>query len=86
MSTNDYRTLEDIRRRKLELRLQLDRDGQRINKLWGRLFVKREDSTRGQFLSNIISHSALAIDALLMVRKLRRDYSGLFQSFRLKKH
>ena len=86
MSTNDYRTLEDIRRRKLELRLQLDRDGQRINKLWGRLFVKREDSTRGQFLSNIISHSALAIDALLMVRKLRRDYSGLFQSFRRKKH
>lgn len=64
--------------------MQIDRDGQRINKLWDRMFVKREESTRGQFLANVISHSALAIDAFLMVRKLRRDYSGLFHLLRRK--
>ena len=71
----DYRTLEEIRQRKNELRRQIDRDNERISRLWGRLFVKRQESTTGQFVSNILSHSALIIDAFLTVRKLRRNYS-----------
>ncbi|MCR5679348.1 MAG: hypothetical protein K6G08_03925 [Prevotella sp.] len=81
----DYRTLEQIRQRKDELRRQIDRDGQHIEGLWGKLFVKREESTRGEFIANIISHSALAIDTFLMVRKLRRDYSGLFSFLKRKR-
>ena len=80
-TSNDYRTLEEIRKRKNELRLQIDRDNQRISNLWNGIFVKHEDSTRGQFISSIISNSALAIDAFLLMRKLRRNYnsfSGLF--------
>ena len=81
----DYRTLEEIRQRKNELRRQIDRDNEHISRLWGRLFVQREESTKGQFLANVISHSAMAIDAFLMVRKLRRDYSSLMHSLRRNK-
>lgn len=83
--TRDYRTLEEIRQRKNELRRQIDRDGEHIGRLWGSLFVKREESTKGQFIANILSHGAMAIDTFLMVRKLRKNYSGLMKSLRGKK-
>ena len=81
----DYRTLEEIRQRKNELRRQIDRDNEHISQLWGSLFVKRKDSTTGQFVTNLLSHGAMMIDAFLLVRKLRRDYGGLIQSLRRKK-
>ena len=80
-SHTEYKTLEELRQRKSELLLQIDRDNQRISQLWSQLFVKREESTRGEFISSVISNSALAIDAFLMMRKLRKNYSafsGLF--------
>lgn len=85
-STRPYRTLDDIRQRKDELRRQLDRDNEQIDHLWHSLFVKQKDSTRGEFISNIISHSALAIDAFLMVRKLRKTHNTIFQFFKRKKN
>lgn len=83
--THDYRTLEEIRQRKNELRRQIDRDNEHISQLWGSLFVKRKDSSTGQFVTNLLSHGAMMIDAFLLVRKLRRDYGGLMQSLRRKK-
>lgn len=83
--TQDYRTLEEIRQRKNELRRQIDRDNEHISQLWGSLFVKRQESTTGQFVTNLLSHGAMMIDAFLMVRKLRRDYGGVIQSLRRKK-
>lgn len=80
----EYKTLEEIRQRKADLRLQIDRDNQHISQLWRQLFVKREDSSRGEFISSIISNSALAIDAFLMMRKLRKNYSALSGLFRRK--
>ena len=68
---HEYRTLEEIRQRKNELRRQIDRDNEHISKLWGSLFV-----------TNLLSHGAMMIDAFLVVRKLRRDYGGLTQLFR----
>ena len=79
--TREYRTLEEIRQRKNELRRQIDRDNEHISKLWESLFIKRKDSTTGQFVTNLLSHGALVIDAFLLVRKLRRDYGGLKQIF-----
>jgi len=75
-----YNSLSDIAQRKQQLRLELSRDSQKVDRLWNSLFVKRNESTRGQFLSNIISHSALAIDAFLMVRKLRKTHPSIFQA------
>lgn len=83
--TNDYRTLEEIRQRKSELRRQIDRDNEHIGRLWSSLFVKRNESTTGQFVSGLLANSAMMIDAFLLVRKLRRDYSGVINSLRKKK-
>ncbi len=84
--TRSYRTLADISQRKDELRREIDSDKLKMDQLWKGLFVKREDTTRGQFIANIISNSAIAIDAFLMVRKLKKNYNGLFQFFKRKKH
>ena len=83
--THDFRTLEEIRQRKYELRRQIDRDNEHISQLWGSLFVKRKDSTTGQFVTNLLSHGAMVSVAFLLVKKLRRDYGGLMQSLRRKK-
>lgn len=89
MATTDtarhYTSLDEVQQRKEELRRLLDRDGQEIEKLWGSIFVKREESTRGEFIASVISNSALAIDAFLMVRKLRKYHSGLLRFFNRKK-
>ncbi len=81
----DYRTLEEIRQRKNELRLQIDHDSQRINQLWSTLIVKPGQSTKGQFVASLLSHSALVIDAFLTFRKLRKNYAPLLASLRKKK-
>ena len=81
-----YSNLEELRQRKQELRMQLDHDSHQIDQLWQGLFVRREDSTRGEFIASIISNSALAIDAFLMVRKLKKTHNTLFRIFKKKKH
>lgn len=89
MATTDtarhYTTLEEVQQRKQELRRQLDRDSQEIEKLWSNVFVKREESTKGEFIASVISNSALAIDAFLMVRKIKKYHSGLLRFFNKKK-
>lgn len=82
---NTYRTLDDIRQRKEALRRQLDRDSEHISLLWGSIFVKRSESSRGEFISSVIANSALAIDAFLLARKLRRNYNGIINLFSWKK-
>jgi hypothetical protein len=69
-----FRTLDDIRQRKQQLRQQMDGQQQQVEQLWRTLFVKPSESTRGQFVQSVIANSALAIDAFLMLRKLRRSY------------
>ena len=69
-----FRSLDDIRQRKQQLREQMDGQQQQVEKLWRTLVVKPSESTRGQFVQSLIANSALAIDAFLLVRKLRRNY------------
>lgn len=71
-----YTTLDDIQQRKEYLLRQIDRDNMNIRQLWGGMFVKREDTTKGQFIAGIINNSALIIDAFLMVRKLRQRFKS----------
>lgn len=82
---NIYRTLDDIRLRKEALRRQLDRESEHISLLWGSIFVKRSENSRGEFISSVIANSALAIDAFLLARKLHRNYSGIINLFSRKK-
>lgn len=85
MDNGNYRKLEDIRQRKAELQRLIDRDGERVGRLWGQLFVKREEASKGEYISSIISNGAFAIDAFLLIRKLRKNYRTFRQLFGRKK-
>lgn len=79
MPTPNYNTLEDIELRKDELRVQLQGKSEKIGGLWRDLFLPKTANTKGEFIANLISNSVTAIDAFLLVRKLMKTYSWLFQ-------
>lgn len=72
-----YSTLEEIRLRKEQLSDALERDGEQIGNLWNQLFIKREDSTKGEYIASLVANSITAIDAFIMVRKLIRNYGSI---------
>lgn len=72
-----YRTLEEIRLRKEQLRQSIDQEGRQISTTWNRLSARKEANTRGEYVANLISYGVTAFDALLAVRKLRRNYGGI---------
>ncbi|MBR3110832.1 MAG: hypothetical protein IKH35_06565 [Prevotella sp.] len=76
--TRHYHTLEEIRLRKEELASQIQQDNTKFSTLWNQTFVKREESTKGEYISGLIANSITAIDAFLLVRKLIKNYGGIF--------
>ena len=74
--TQEFRTLEEIRQRKDELIDQIQAD------------IKREGNTKGDYISGLIANSVTAIDIFLVVRKLMKNYKGIFgkSSSKKKKH
>ena len=73
-----YHTLEEIQARKDELRTGIQQENDHISELWHGLFEPQKANTKGEFVTALISHSITAIDAFLLVRKLMKNYSGLF--------
>ena len=76
--TRHYHTLEEIRLRKEELASQIQQDNTKFSALWNQTFVKREGSTKSEYISGLITNSITAIDAFLLVRKLIKNYRSLF--------
>lgn len=74
-----YHTLEEIRQRKEQLTDELQKDSTRFSTLWGQMFVKRKDATKGEFITSMVTNSITAIDAFLLVRKLLKNYRSLFR-------
>ena len=74
--SRDYSSLEDIQARKQQLLRQIDRDSMQMKSMWHSVFTRREDTTQGQFIAGILSNSAMAIYAFLMVRKLRQRFKS----------
>ena len=74
-----YHTLEEIRQRKEQLTDELQKDSTRFSTLWGQMFVKRKDATKGEFIASMVTNSITAIDAFLLVRKLLKNYRSLFR-------
>ena len=83
---NSYRTLEEIRERKTDLSDALGKDTAKIEALWNKVFVKREETSKGDFVAAMISNGVMAFDAFMLYRKLRKNYSALFGSKKSKKH
>ena len=82
--TKEYRTLEEIRQRKDELLEQLQQDNTRFSTLWNQVFLKREENTKAEDLTGLVSNGIVAVDTILMIRKLLKTYGFLF-GFRSKK-
>ncbi len=73
-----YNTLEKIRQRKEELLEELQKDNDRFSVLWNKVFVSKKSSTKGEFLTSVVTNSITAVDVFIMVRKLLKNYRGLF--------
>jgi len=85
MATPIYNTLEDIQRRKDELRTDINANGQKINGLWHELFMPQKANSKGELIANLISNSITAIDAFLLVRKLMKNYGWLVDRMKKKR-
>lgn len=81
MEKTTYNTLEEIQLRRNQLSEDIEREGEQIAVLWGDLFKRSEDSTRGEQIATLITNSITAIDAFLLVRKLIKNYSDVFRFF-----
>jgi hypothetical protein len=77
-STHVYHTLDEIRQRKEELAEQIAGDNTKFTTLWNQTFIKKEDSTRGEYIASLVSKGFVAFDLLLTVRKLVNNYGFLF--------
>ena len=76
-----YRTLEEIRQRKDELLDQIQTDNKQFSTLWGEMFVKRENSSKGDYIASLITNSVTVIDLFLLYRKLKKNYGGIMGLF-----
>lgn len=74
----EYRTLDEIRLRKDELLEQLQQDNTRFSTLWNQVFMKREDNTKAEYITGIVCNGIMAVDTILMIRKLVKNYGFLF--------
>ena len=80
-----YRTLEEIRQRKDQLLDEMQQDNKQFTTLWNQLFVKSENSSRGDYIASIVTNSVTVLDLFLLYRKLRKNYGGLMALFGKKK-
>ena len=85
---HEFCTIEEIRQRKEELIDQIQDDNTKFTSLWNQTFIKREGNTKADYISGLIANSVTAIDIFLVVRKLMKNYKGIFgkSSSKKKKH
>ena len=60
---------------------QIQTDSTQVSGLWGKIFVKREETTKGDYIASLIANGMTVIDLILLYRKLRRNYGGLTSLF-----
>lgn len=74
----EYHTLEEIRLRKEELAGMMQRDNDKFTKLWNDIFVKKNEVSKGEWVSSLVTNSITAVDTFLLIRKLIKNYGFLF--------
>lgn len=77
-TTNDFHTLEEIRERKDALLDEIQKDKDKVSVLWNQTFLKRDEVSKGDYIASLVSNGFMAVDAILLVRKLMKGYSSLF--------
>lgn len=71
-----YHTLDEIRLRKAQLRTDIAKDSNQVEKLWNRLFHKQASGkqTPSKKLSSLVSTGASVFDAFVLGWKLYRKF------------
>ena len=68
-TTKRFCTLEEIRERK---------DQDKATMLWSQTFKQRNETSKGDYIASLMSNGFMAIDAILLIRKLIKGYGHLF--------
>ena len=82
---NEFCTLEEIRERKDALLDEIQKDHDKVTTLWNQTFLKRDETSKGDYIAGLVSNGFMAIDAFLLARKLINGYGYLFGRGKRKK-
>jgi len=82
---NEFCTLDEIRERKDALLDEIQKDRDKVTSLWHQTFLKRDETSKGDYIASLVSNGFMALDAFLLVRKLMKGYGYLFGKSRRKK-
>lgn len=74
----EYRTLEEIRQRKDELLNDLQQDNTQFTNLWHQVFLKRDENSKVDYISGLVSNGIVAVDTFFLIRKLLKNYGSIF--------
>lgn len=77
-TSNDFSTLDEIRERKDALLDEIQRDEDKVASLWNQTFLKRDETSKGDYIASLVSNGFMAFDAFLLARKLFKGYGFLF--------
>ena len=84
-TTNGFCTLDEIRERKEALLDEIQKDNEKFTTLWNQTFLKRDETSKGDYIAGLVSNGFMALDAFLLVRKLIKGYGYLFGKGKRKK-
>ena len=83
--TTEYRTLDELRQRKDQLAEQIQQDNTKFTTLWNQVFLKKEGNSKGDYIASLVSNGFMAVDAIILIRKLMKGYGFLFGKKKKKK-
>ena len=81
----EFCTLDEIRERKDALLDEIQKDRDKVTSLWNQTFLKRDESSKGDYIASLVSNGFMALDAFLLARKLIEGYGYLFGRGKRKK-
>ena len=75
---NEFCTLDEIRERRDALLDEIQQDRDKVTALWNQTFLKRDETSKGDYIASLVSNGFMALDAFLLARKLMKGYGYLF--------
>ena len=82
---NEFCTLDEIRERTDALLDEIQKDHDKVTTLWNQTFLKRDETSKGDYIAGLVSNGFMAIYAFLLARKLIKGYGYLFGRGKRKK-
>ena len=64
---------------------EIQKDSEKVTSLWNQTFLKRDESSKGDYIASLVSNGFMALDAFLLARKLIKGYGYLFGKGKRKK-